>query len=141
MMAGTDLRIADGHPEDAVLCRQQRHFLEQTHGVSFAPPRLARRFAYGRESPKGLTFGFHGADNLPDMLDEAALQEWLHRLPDAFFLGEDAHRMARALLRRGMPRAAQQLLQRRQAAGQAEVGTRLLGAAASVMGLLSSRSG
>lgn len=141
MLAGTDLRIADGHPEDAVLCRQQRHFLEQTHGVSFAPPRLARRFAYARESPKGLTFGFHGPDNLPDVLDEPTLQEWLHRLPDVFFLGDDARRLARALLVRGMATAARQLLQRRQAAGHAESGTRLLGAAASIMGLLSPRAG
>lgn len=141
MKAGMDPRIVDEHPEDVVLCRQQRAFLEQVHGVSFAPARLARRFAYENESPKGLTFGFHGPYNLPNVLDEPTLQDWLHRLPDEFFGSRDARRLARALLMRGMPTAARQLLQRRQAAGRTEPSTRILGAAASIMGLLSPRAG
>jgi hypothetical protein len=139
MAAGMDPRITDEHPEDVVLCRQQREFLQQIHGVSFAPPRLARRFSYENESPTGITFGFHGPYNLPDVLDQPTLQEWLHRLPDEFFLSRDARRLARAMLMKGMPIAAQQLLQRRQTAGRSEPSTRILGAAASIMGLLSPR--
>jgi hypothetical protein len=141
MAASQDQRITDEHPEDVVLCRHQRAFLEQVHGVRFAPPRLARRFAYENESPKGLTFGFHGPYNLPDVLDEPTLQDWLQRLPDDFFRSRDARRLARAMLMRGMPAAAQQLLKRRRAAGRSEPSSRLLGAAASIMGLLSARAG
>lgn len=140
MAAGLDPRIANEHPEDVVLCRQQREFLEQIHGVSFAPPRLARRFAYENESPSGITFGFHGSYNLPDVLDETTLREWLHRLPDDFFLSRNARRLARTMLMKGMPTAARQLLQRRQAAGRNDPNTRLLDAAAGLMGLLSSRA-
>ena len=137
LVAAQDLRITQEHPEDEVLCRTQRDFLEQTHGVSFAPARLARRFAYENERAMGLTFGFHGPYNLPSVLDEATLAERLPRLPDAFFRSRDARRLARAMLMRGMPAAAQQLLQRRQAAGRTDPNTRLLGAAAAIMGLLS----
>ena len=139
MAAGMDPRIVEEHPEDMVLCRQQRDFLERVHGVSFAPPKLARRFAYENESPSGKTFGFHGPYNLPNVLDEATLLEWLERLPSEFFASRDARRLARALLLRGMPEAAHALLKRREAAGRSEPSTKLLGAAASIMGLFTSR--
>ena len=137
LAAGQDARITHEHPEDEVLCRTHRAFLEQTHGVSFAPARLARRFAHENEAPRGHTFGFHGPYNLPGVLDEATLIEWLPRLPDDFFRGRDARRLARAMLMRGMPTAAGQLLRRRVGAGRTDPNTRLLGAAASVMGLFS----
>jgi hypothetical protein len=137
MAAGLDPRITQFHPEDQVMCRDQREFLQQVHGVSFAPPRLARRFAYENETPMGITFGFHGPHNLPSVLDEPTLCEWLERLPLEFYRGRDARRLARALLLRGMPKAARHLLTRRQAAGRTDPNTRLLGAAASIMGLLS----
>ena len=137
LAAGMDPRITQVHPEDEVLCRRQRSFLEQTHGISFAPPRLARRFAFENEAARGKTFGFHGAYNLPGVLDEATLGEWLQRLPDDFFRSRDARRLARAMLLRRMPRAAAQLLKRRQAAGRTDPKTRLLGAAASILTLIS----
>ena len=140
LAAGQDQRITEEHPEDVVLCRTQRDFLEQAHGVRFAPPALARRFAYENQSPMGITFGFHGPYNLPRVLDESTLCEWMQRLPDEFFRSRDARRMARAMLMRGMPTAAKQLLARRTAVGRDEPSTRLLGAAASVMGLFSQRS-
>ena len=140
LAAGQDLRITQEHPEDVVLCRTQRAFLEQTHGVSFAPAKLARRFAYENEVPMGVTFGFHGPYNLPGVLDEPTLAEWLTRLPDDFFRGRDARRLARAMLMRGMPTAAGQLLKRRLNAGRTDPNTRLLSAAASIMGLLSPSS-
>ena len=137
MAAGLDPRIEQLHPEDQVMCRDQRDFLQQVHGIRFAPPHLARRFAFENEAARGTTFGFHGAYNLPGVLDEATLGEWLQRLPDDFFRSRDARRLARAMLLRGMPRAAAQLLKRRQAAGRTDPNTRLLGAAASILALLS----
>lgn len=133
LAAGLDPRITDEHPEDVVLCRTWRDHLEREHGVSFAPPGLARRFAFENEAPPGPTFGFHGPYNLPRFLDEQALGALLGELPDEFFRSRDARRLARALLARRMPVTAQSLLARRRAAGRTDVNTRLLGAAATVL--------
>jgi len=134
LAAGLDPRITDEHPEDLVLCRNWRELLEREHGVSFAPPALARHFAFENEAPQGPTFGFHGPYNLPRFLDEAALAAVLDELPDEFFRSRDARRLARALLAQRMPATAQRLLARRQAAGRTDANTRLLGAAAALLG-------
>lgn len=139
MAAGLDPRITELHPEDQVLCRTWRTRLEREHGVSFAPPALARRFAFENEAPQGPTFGFHGPRNLPRFLDEAALAVVLDELPDDFFRSRDARRLARALLVQGMPGTARRLLQRRQLAGRTDPNTRLLGAAAALFSLFHDR--
>lgn len=136
LAAGMDNRIQALHPEDEVLCRVHRRMLERDHGVSFAPEALARRFAFENESPRAPAFGFHGAYHLPRVLDEATISLWLDALPDDFFRGRDARRLARAMLARGMTGVARKLLRRRQAAGQTDAKTRVLDAAAAVMGLL-----
>jgi len=141
LAAGQDPHITEEHPEDQALCRTWRAHLEHEHGVSFAPPALARRFAFENEEPQGPTFGFHGPYNLPRFMDEATLAVVLDGLPDDFFRGRDARRLARALLTRGMPMAAQQLLRRRQRAGRRDPNTRLLGAAAALLSLFPGRSG
>lgn len=126
LRAGQDPRIVDEHPEDLRLCSSYRTLLEQDHGVRFAPPALARRFAFENEAPDGPTFGFHGPYNLPRFVDAATLRRWLDALPDDFFRGRDARRLARALLRRRMASLAAQLLARRQAAGRTDLKTRSL---------------
>ncbi len=131
--AGRDPRIEHEHPEDLVLCHEYRALLEREHGVRIAPPGLARRFAFENERPAGPTFGFHGPYNLPRFLDEETLERWLDRLPDAFFRGRDARRLARALLGRRMGRAARRLVARRRASGMHDPKTRLLGLAAAAL--------
>jgi hypothetical protein len=133
LQAGLDPRIEREHPEDVMLCRDYRALLSSQHGVRFAAPALARRFAFENESPSGPTLGFHGPYNLPKVLDEATLAAWLEVLPSEFFGGRDARRLARALLAQRMPRTAQRLLQRRRAAGRNDINTRSLGAVAAVM--------
>lgn len=140
LLAGQDLRITEEHPEDEVLCRTWRRHLEQVHGIRFAPPELARRFAVENEGT-GDAFGFHGCYHLPRVLDEPGLLRWLAVLPDEFFRGRDARRLARALVLQGMPHAAQQVVRRREAVGRTEPSTRVWGAAASVLGLFASRPG
>lgn len=115
----------DEHPEDEALCRTHRAEMEAT-GLRFAPPELARRFAFENLAPRGPTFGFHGCYHLPGVLDEATLAGWLDALPDGFFRGRDARRLARALLRHRMPRLASALLARRRAAGMYDAKTRSL---------------
>jgi hypothetical protein len=136
LRAGLDARVAPEHPEDAALCRNHRALLESECGVRFAPPAVARRFAHENEAPRAPTFGFHGPKNLPAFLDAATLAAWLEALPDDFFRGRDARRLARALLGAGMPGVAGQLIARRRAAGRSDPNTRLLGAAARLLGLL-----
>ncbi|MDZ7590324.1 MAG: DUF5672 family protein [Rubrivivax sp.] len=140
LAAGQDPRITEEHPEDLVLCRAWRELLEREHGVSFAPPALARRFAFENETPQAPTFGFHGPYNLPRFVDEASLATVLDELPDDFFRTRDARRLARAMLVQGMPATARRLLQRRQSAGRRDPNTRLLGAAATLLSLFQGRS-
>jgi hypothetical protein len=131
--AGRDPRIEQEHPEDLMLCHDYRALLERDHGVRIAPPQVARRFAFENERPAGPTFGFHGPYHLPRFLDEATMERWLGRLPDAFFRSRDARRLARALLARRMARAARLLVERRRASGMHDPKTRLLGLAAAAL--------
>ncbi len=140
LRAGLDPRLAQEHPEDEMLARRYRSLLEQEHGVRFAPPALARRFAHENETPAVPTFGFHGPKNLPAVMDAASLAALLDQLPDDFFRSRDARRLARALLRHGMPTVAHQLLARRQAAGRRDPNTRLLSAAAALLACLPQRA-
>lgn len=139
LAAGQDARITQFHPEDEVLCRQERARLERELGVAWAPADIAQRFAAGAEPLRPAQFGFCGAQHLPDVLDEATLRRWLALLPDAFYRSAGARRLARALLLGRMPTAARQLLDRLEALGDGAMDTRLLGAATSIMGLLGPR--
>lgn len=130
LQAGLDARITQEHPEDLVLCREHRNWLESQHGVRFASLDSASAFAFENAPAPGPCFGFHGPYNLPLVLDEATLAAWLQELPDAFFRSRDARRLARALLAQRMPQLAAQLLARRRHAGRDDVQTRLLAAAA-----------
>ena len=133
LLAGLDPRIEQLHPEDLMLGSRYRSLLETAHGLRFAPPALARQFAFENEAPGGPTFGFHGPYNLPRVLDQSTLAAWIEVLPPEFFRSRDARRLARALLAQRMPEVAQRLLQRRRAAGRNDINTRCLGAVAAVM--------
>jgi hypothetical protein len=136
LRAGLDPRITDQHPEDVVMAQQRRVFLQDVHGVSFAPAALARRLVADDEAPESWQFGFLGAQHLPQVLDEDAMLEVVARVPHEFLLGDGSLRLAKALLMRGMPTATQALLARRQAVGAPEPDPMLLATAASVLGRL-----
>lgn len=53
-----DIKITE--PEDEVIGRLYRRYLEYTHGISFAPEDIAHKFSYELHEPYGKTFGFHG---------------------------------------------------------------------------------
>ena len=57
-------------PEDDVIARHNRPWLERAHGIRFAPADIADRFAYERGDPQRPTFGFHGLFNLWRHLDD-----------------------------------------------------------------------
>lgn len=68
ILSSLDLTGIDPHPEDDVICRQLRPWLEKKCGIRFAPVEVAKKFSiegYGLRSDlcryKG-EFGFHGYD-------------------------------------------------------------------------------
>ena len=141
LVAGQDARITQVHPEDEVLCRHHRAHLESVHGVIFAPLALAQRFvAYEPDAPAGngasgpsgasrASLGFRGAHHLPGLLGEVELSRWLDELPAAYFAGNDAPRLLRALLAGRMTAAAAKLVARRKSAGADGAERAVLGAA------------
>lgn len=58
-----DIEIID--PEDEVIGRLYRRYLEHTYGIVFAPEELADKFSYELRTPICKTFGFHGYFHAP----------------------------------------------------------------------------
>lgn len=57
-----DKLISDNNvysPEDEVICRLYRNYLEETYAIRFAPEELAHKFSYEMHHPRQSTFGFH----------------------------------------------------------------------------------
>ena len=52
------------HAEDVTICRQYRSYLEERHGIVFAPDDIADRFAFEYLEPPSMPFGFHSVSNL-----------------------------------------------------------------------------
>lgn len=69
LRALADPRIQDLVPEDGAICRTYRRLLEDEHGIRFAPPELAERFAFESLPPAGPTFGFHGIAHMARIVD------------------------------------------------------------------------
>jgi hypothetical protein len=67
-------------PEDDVIARHNRPWLERAHGIRFAPAEMADRFAYERGDPQRPTFGFHGLFNLWRHLDDTQVLAMLDAL-------------------------------------------------------------
>lgn len=59
-IADPEFQIIPDAPEDNLICRSNRTFLESKHGIRFAPDAVADAFAYERVTPTVPTFGFHG---------------------------------------------------------------------------------
>ena len=55
----SDSKIEITHPEDEIICRLYRAYLER-FGVLFAPEELAHKFSFELNEPMQPTFGFHG---------------------------------------------------------------------------------
>ncbi len=61
----TDPQIEMYSPEDEVICRYYRQYLEDKRGIRYAPENLAHRFSYEMHRPKCKTFGFHNSPYPP----------------------------------------------------------------------------
>lgn len=51
-------------PEDDLICRTNREYLERNNAIRFATEQIADRFSYERSIPNEPTFGFHGLFNM-----------------------------------------------------------------------------
>jgi hypothetical protein len=67
---GYDARRGMSLEDVAISCTFRRR-LEQAHGIRFAPPEVADRFAAGRTLPTRGSFGFHGLVHLVRLHEEA----------------------------------------------------------------------
>jgi len=52
-------------PEDEIICRLYRHYLEQKYAVKFAPEQLAHKFSFEQHAPTQPTLGFHAHFHSP----------------------------------------------------------------------------
>ncbi|MFH1603278.1 MAG: DUF5672 family protein, partial [Pseudomonadota bacterium] len=64
LQALQDPAIEPSHPEDTAICRVYRSYLEDRHGIVFAPDHVADRFSFEHIEQPALPFGFHGITNL-----------------------------------------------------------------------------
>lgn len=76
-----DPEISEYHPEDEIICRRYRPFLEQRYGIRFAPESLARRFSFETSIPKELPFGFHALHNMGVTIPIDELPGFISQLP------------------------------------------------------------
>jgi hypothetical protein len=72
-----DPHIVPDEAEDVAICRTYRAYLEQTHGIRFAPEAVADRFAFEASYWTSPPFGFHGLFNFWMFLDRAGLAAFL----------------------------------------------------------------
>jgi hypothetical protein len=76
------------HPEDDVICRQLRPLLEEKFDIQFCPVDLAKEFSFETIKPVNETFGFHGLFNLPIVLNESDLKDFVDSInPSILFHG------------------------------------------------------
>lgn len=108
------------HPEDLCICHDNRTRLERDHGIRFAPPELAARFAFERMAPSSPTFGFHGLFNFPEVMTPAELRDVVEQLPTAMFAGLDGRDLCRRLIERGQFATARLVLAQRRRGGIAD---------------------
>jgi hypothetical protein len=115
LRAGADPRLTEPQLDDALMTGARRGFLEEVHGMAFAPPALQRRFASAAPASMdgGRPFGFVGARHLPALLGEAETLELLRRLPPEWVLGPACLALEAALREQGMVQALRLLAEAR----------------------------
>jgi hypothetical protein len=72
-----DPHVVPDEAEDVAICRTYRSYLEQTHGIRFAPEAIADRFSFEASYWTSPPFGFHGLFNFWMFLDRAGLAAFL----------------------------------------------------------------
>ena len=97
--------------EDIVIGRTFRSRLE-TEGIRFAPATVANRFAYERNEPSGLEFGFHGAFNLVRYIAPKDALRLFRSLEPGLLARNEKWELLRWALKRGHLRLAMAMFKR-----------------------------
>jgi len=106
-----DLPFDGSEAEDLVISRLYRNGLEG-RGICFAPPEVARNFAYERMPPTGREFGFHGAFNLVRQLSAGAAVRLFRSLEPGMLTSNERWELLRWALIHGQVRLALAMLRR-----------------------------
>ena len=64
-IAANDHAIISTHPEDNMLCKVYRPYLQLKYGLDWAPDDLAEKFSFELREPTQPTFGFHSFFHTP----------------------------------------------------------------------------
>jgi hypothetical protein len=104
--------IQQVHPEDYVICELHREQLIKQHGIKFAPPELASKFAFEFIPPSGPTFGFHGFANFHAVFPDPFLIEYLAQCEPAMLHSRAARNLFKNLCRTGRQSTAEQLFKK-----------------------------
>lgn len=110
-----DERIAAFHPEDVCIGRGNRTQLERQHGIAFADPATAHRFAIEGMYVNPSAFGFHGVHNLLRVLPPRELEPFLADAPGPLFASGWMRRFIKHATAQGEWKLAQRALVRRRA--------------------------
>jgi hypothetical protein len=97
--------VPDG-PEDEVICVKFRPYLEEKHGIRFAPTGLAKNYSVEGEDVSGTEFGFHRVFNLPNFNGPDQLSELLDAIDDSTFCNLGAFTLIERLIRLGRKKEA-----------------------------------
>jgi hypothetical protein len=89
-------QFAFGHPEDVAIGRNNRDWLE-AKGMRFAPRALADAFSAERASSPEVTFGFHGAWHMPQVMGADQFWNLYCRLEDRSTVFHDQAAIMRQL--------------------------------------------
>lgn len=105
--------IVDTDPEDEMICRHYRPFLEERYGIRFAPEDIAARFSFETTYPLGPTLGFHGLFNMWMYLHRDELAGFVAELAPATVVGRQFLRLGQNYLELGRRDEAAIVLRRR----------------------------
>lgn len=97
------------HPEDQCISEVYRGELETEHGIVFATPEMASKFAFELAIPEYATFGFHGFFNFHKALKEEDLLQYVSMCSNNILRSLPARRLIKNLYRYGMFAAANRI--------------------------------
>ena len=110
-LTSPDIQVT--HPEDLSICDINRDLLEKVHGIRFAPPDIAARFAYEHVRSDVLTFGFHGVFNLIDALTPEEVLDLIKSIQSNMVFSAGMRTLVKNLIRDGQYESAQRILMER----------------------------
>ena len=108
-----DPHIDHYHPEDSVICEDYKSYLEQTHGIQFAPAALASQFACEMIPPTVKPFGVHSVGALYLVMDDRRLCAALVDVPPNVLQDKTGRDLLKNMMRSKQYRSARWVAQER----------------------------